>query len=92
MSLGAQDSARASRTTNGDGESDVPAKPYFEITGGNPSAEEVGILAAVFAAAEGNAVSAGEQPGLRDDWGAIEDKLRTPYGYTPSSYVNSRRF
>jgi len=68
-------------------------KPYFTVTRGNPGPVELGVLAAVFATAEGNAVSAGERSaGVRDDWGSYEDRLRTPFGYNPSSFLNARRY
>ena len=91
MSLGAQDSAQASRTDSG--VQSPPATPYFEVVGGNPTDEQVGVLAAVFATAEGNAARAGERrDGIRNDWGSYEDRLRTPFGYNPSSFLNRRQY
>ena len=91
MSLGAQDSAQASESL--DDKAGKPAKPFFEVVGGNPSAVEVGILAAVFATAEGNAAHAGEHDtGIKNDWGSYEDRLRPPFGYNPSSFLNRRQY
>lgn len=65
--------------------------PFFEITRGNPTPLEVGVLSAVFATAQGNAAHAdGHDTGTRNDWGAYEDKLRPPFGYNPSSFLNRR--
>ena len=79
MSRGAEDGAQA--------------KPFFEVTRGNPSPVEVGILSAVFATAEGNtAYAAKHDTGIRDDWGNVGDRLRTPFGYNPGSFLNRRQF
>lgn len=73
--------------------SDAPEKPFFEIVGGNPTPVEVGILSAVFATAQGNAVHSQENPGgIKNDWGAYEDRLRPPFGYNPSSFLNRRQY
>lgn len=91
MSLGAQDSAQASRS-GAEGEP-KPKAPYFEVTGGNPTDEQVGILAAVFATAEGNAARAGERrDGIKNHWGSYADRLRPPFGYNPSSFLNRRQY
>lgn len=91
MSRGAEDSARAVSTSGEEGA--APAKPFFEVTRGNPTPVEVGILSAVFATAEGNAAHAAEHDtGIRDDWGSLDDRLRTPFGYNPSSFLNRRQF
>ena len=67
--------------------------PYFEIVRGNPTPTQVGVLAAVFATAEGNAVHQAEHPtGIKDDWGAYEDRLRPPFGYNPNSFLNRRQY
>ena len=67
-------------------------KPFFEVVGGNPSATEVGILAAVFATAQGNAAHGGHDTGIKNDWGAFEDRLRPPFGYNPNSFLNRRQY
>jgi len=91
VSRGAEDSAQAVPTT--EEKAAPPAKPYFAITRGNPTPVEVGILSAVFATAEGNAAYAAEHDtGIRDDWGDVNDKLRTPFGYSPGSFLNRRQF
>lgn len=65
--------------------------PFFEITRGNPTPLEVGVLSAVFATAQGNAAHADEHDtGIRNNWGAFEDRLRPPFGYNPSSFLNRR--
>lgn len=69
-----------------------PSAPFFEITRGNPTATEVGILAAVFATAQGNASHASQDTGIKDDWGSYEDRLRPPFGYNPSSFLNRRQY
>ena len=68
-------------------------KPLFEVVGGNPTPVEVGILSAVIATAQGNAAHASEDPyGIKDDWGSYEDRLRSPFGYNPSSFLNRRSY
>ena len=72
---------------------DKAAAPFFQVVRGNPTAVEVGILAAVLATAQGNAVHQGEFPtGIKDDWGSYEDRLRPPFGYNPTSFLNRRQF
>ncbi|MGN0099713.1 MAG: acyl-CoA carboxylase subunit epsilon [Dietzia sp.] len=71
---------------------DKPEKPFFEIVGGNPSATEVGVLAAVFATAQGNAANGEHDTGIKNDWGAYEDRLRPPFGYNPNSFLNRRQY
>ncbi|WP_314037737.1 acyl-CoA carboxylase subunit epsilon [Dietzia sp. CH92] len=71
---------------------DKPEKPFFEIVGGNPSATEVGVLAAVFATAQGNAANGGHDTEIKNDWGAYEDRLRPPFGYNPNSFLNRRQY
>lgn len=91
--MSARDEDTANGAANGTGAETSSEKPYFTVTRGNPGPVELGVLAAVFATAEGNAVSAGEQSaGVRDDWGSYEDRLRTPFGYNPSSFLNARRY
>jgi hypothetical protein len=69
------------------------AAPFFQVVRGNPTAVEVGILAAVLATAQGNAVHQGEFPtGIKDDWGSYEDRLRPPFGYNPTSFLNRRQY
>ena len=68
-------------------------KPLFSVVSGNPTPTEVGILSAVFATAQGNAVHANEHDtGIKDDWGSYEDRLRPPFGYNPSSFLNRRHY
>ena len=75
------------------GAAETPEKPFFEIVGGHPSPVEVGILSAVFATAQGNAARFQENPdGIKDDWGSYEDRLRPPFGYNPSSFLNRRQY
>ena len=70
-----------------------PDKPFLQVVRGNPTATEVGVLSAVFATAQGNAVSAGDAPdGVKDDWGSYGDRLRPPFGYNPSSFLNRRQY
>jgi len=70
-----------------------PEKPFFEVVGGNPTPTEVGILSAVFATAQGNAAHASEHDtGIKDDWGSYDDRLRRPFGYSPSSFLNRRQY
>ena len=79
--------------TGAAGAADTPEKPFFEIVGGNPSPVEVGILSAVFATARGNAMRFQENPdGIKDDGGSYEDRLRPPFGYNPSSFLNRRQY
>ena len=67
--------------------------PFFQVISGNPTPTEVGVLAAVFATAEGNAAHQAEHPtGIKNDWGAYEDKLRPPFGYNPNSFLNRRQY
>ena len=67
--------------------------PFFEVVRGNPTPTEVGILAAVFATAEGNAAHQAEHPtGIKNDWGAYEERLRPPFGYNPNSFLNRRQY
>ena len=90
MSLGAQDSAKSSESV------EAPAKqekPLFEIVSGNPSPVEVGILSAVIATAQGNAAHATADPyAIKDDWGSYADRLRSPFGYNPSSFLNRQQY
>ena len=68
-------------------------KPFFSVTRGNPTPTEVGVLAAVLATAQGNAIAAGEdRSGVKDDWGSYADRLRSPFGYNPSSFLNARQY
>lgn len=81
------------QSTADTGDATKQEKPFFQVVGGNPSAVEVGILAAVFATAEGNAAHAGESHnGIKNDWGSYEDRLRPPFGYNPSSFLNRRQY
>ena len=67
--------------------------PFFEVVRGNPTPTEVGILAAVFATAEGNAAHQAEHPtGIKNDWGAYKERLRPPFGYNPNSFLNRRQY
>lgn len=68
------------------------ASPYFEIVGGNPTAEQVGILSAVFALAEGNAAVAARNPspGTRNDWGLAAEKTRGVFWNSTSSFLDSK--
>ncbi|AVZ41060.1 acyl-CoA carboxylase subunit epsilon [Dietzia sp. DQ12-76] len=71
----------------------APAEPFFRVVRGNPTAVEVGILSAVLATAQGNAVHEGEFPtGIKDDWGSYEERLRPPFGYNPTSFLNRRQY
>lgn len=65
---------------------------YFEIVGGNPTAEQVGILTAVFALAEGNAEVAARNPspGTRNDWGRAAEKTRGVFWNSTSSFLDSK--
>ncbi|MBB1031615.1 acyl-CoA carboxylase subunit epsilon [Dietzia sp. SLG310A2-38A2] len=77
----------------GKGAEKKAAAPFFEVVRGNPTAVEVGILSAVLATAQGNAVHEGEFPtGIKDDWGSYEDRLRPPFGYNPTSFLNRRQY
>ncbi|MDX2356697.1 acyl-CoA carboxylase subunit epsilon [Dietzia sp. PP-33] len=70
-----------------------PAAPFFEVVRGNPTAVEVGVLSAVLATAQGNAVHEGESPtDIKDDWGSYEERLRPPFGYNPTSFLNRRQY
>lgn len=66
--------------------------PYFEIVGGNPTAEQVGILSAVFALAEGNAAIAARNPspGIRNDWGRPAEKARGVFWNSTSSFLDPK--
>lgn len=68
------------------------ASPYFEIVGGNPTAEQVGILTAVFALSEGNAQIAARNPspGIRNDWGLAAEKTRGVFWNSTSSFLDSK--
>jgi len=69
------------------------SSPFFEVVRGNPTAVEVGVLSAILATAQGNAVSAGDSPtGVKNDWGSYSDRLRPPSGYNPSSFLNRRQY
>lgn len=75
------------------GEEKKADAPFFEVVRGNPTAVEVGILSAVLATAQGNAVHEGEFPtGIKDDWGSYDDRLRPPFGYNPTSFLNRRQY
>lgn len=68
-------------------------KPFFQIVRGNPTPVEVGILSAVFATAQGNAAHSQDTPGgIKDDWGRYDDRLRQPFGYNPSSFLNRTQY
>ena len=70
-----------------------PEEPLFVVTRGDPDAVQLGVLAAVFATARGNAENAGpDRSGIRDDWGSYDDRLRSPFGYSPGSFLNSRQY
>ena len=70
-----------------------PTVPFFRVEGGNPTPTEVGILSAVFATAQGNAAHGDDRrTGIKNDWGSYEDRLRQPFGYNPSSFLNRRQY
>lgn len=71
----------------------APESPFFEITRGEPTHTEVAVLSAVFATAQGNAMHADhDSGGIKNDWGALADRLRPPFGYNPSSFLNRRQY
>ncbi|WP_010542033.1 acyl-CoA carboxylase subunit epsilon [Dietzia alimentaria] len=83
----------AEQNSESTGGTEKPTAPFFRIEGGNPTPTEVGILSAVFATAQGNAAHQGERrTGIKNDWGSYEDRLRPPFGYNPSSFLNRRQY
>ena len=67
--------------------------PFFRVVRGNPTPVEVGVLSAVFATAQGNAAHGdGGATAIKDDWGSYEERLRAPFGYNPSSFLNRRQY
>lgn len=67
-------------------------KPLFTVLKGNPTAEEVGVLAAVFAAASANAQLAALNPdeGIRNDWGAPAERTRGVFWTSTSAFLNPK--
>ena len=75
------------------GEAAGASAPFFQVVSGNPTPVEVGVLSAVFATAQGNAAHVdGDATAIKDDWGSYEDRLRSPFGYNPSSFLNRRQY
>lgn len=72
---------------------DAPDAPFFEITRGGPTPTEVAVLSAVFATAQASSMHTDPRAGgVKDDWGSYEDRLRPPFGYNPSSFLNRRQY
>ena len=87
MTAGQQDTGAADRA------GEKAEKPFFEIVAGNPSPVEVGILSAIFATAQCNAVNDRDNHrGIKNDWGRYSDRLRQPFGYNPSSFLNRNQY
>ena len=83
----------AEQNTESTGGTEKSAEPFFRIESGNPTATEVGILSAVLATAQGNAAHQDEgRSGIKNDWGSYADRLRPPFGYNPSSFLNRRQY
>lgn len=80
-------------STENDTETAAPQKPFFEIVGGNPTPEQVGILTALFATAEGNAVVAARNPVSalpRDAWGKPSSKVRGVFWKSTNSFLDEK--
>lgn len=93
MTAAEQQQAAENTAVENEATEEKAAAPFFQVVRGNPTAVEVGILAAVLATAQGNAVHEGEFPtGIKDDWGSYEDRLRPPFGYNPTSFLNRRQY
>ncbi|MCT1515274.1 MAG: acyl-CoA carboxylase subunit epsilon [Dietzia sp.] len=93
MTAAEQQQAAENTAVENEATEEKAAAPFFQVVRGNPTAVEVGILAAVLATAQGNAVHQGEFPtGIKDDWGSYEDRLRPPFGYNPTSFLNRRQY
>lgn len=84
---GAQDNPKRHSTAE-----TANTSPYFEVVRGNPTAEQIGILSAVFAVAEGNnAVAArNPSPGVRNDWGRPAEKARGVFWNSTSSFLDTK--
>ena len=67
-------------------------KPLFSVVKGNPTSEEVGVLAAVFASASANAQVAALNPdeGIRDDWGSPAERTRGVFWTSTSAFLNPK--
>ncbi|MYR06156.1 acyl-CoA carboxylase subunit epsilon [Gordonia sp. SID5947] len=65
------------------------AQPLLRVVRGNPSDEDVAVLASLIAAAAGSSPSGPVDAGPRDDWGRPEDRLRPIWG-APTSFTNLR--
>ncbi|MBB1044592.1 acyl-CoA carboxylase subunit epsilon, partial [Dietzia sp. DQ11-44] len=73
MTAAEQQQAAENTAVENEATEEKAAAPFFQVVRGNPTAVEVGILAAVLATAQGNAVHQGEFPtGIKDDWGSYE--------------------
>lgn len=88
-----ENTSTSTGTGSGSGTENAAApRPYFEVVRGNPTPEQVGILTAVFATAEGNAAVAARNPdsGARNDWGRSAEKTRGVFWNSTSSYLNEK--
>lgn len=66
----------------------APERPFLTVIKGNPTDEELGVLAAVFAAAASGA-SDEDETGTVNNWGRPADLHRPGHlAYSPSAFQN----
>lgn len=68
------------------------SKTLFEVVKGNPTPEQVGVLAAVFASASANAQVAAMNPdeGVRNDWGRPAERTRGVFWTSTSAFLDPK--
>ncbi|WP_333618983.1 acyl-CoA carboxylase subunit epsilon [Dietzia sp.] len=74
-------------------EASATQRSFFEIVRGNPTPEQVGILTALFATAEGNAAIAARNPVStepRDSWGSAPSRVRGVFWKSTNSFLDEK--
>ncbi|PRQ10394.1 acyl-CoA carboxylase subunit epsilon [Corynebacterium sp. 13CS0277] len=69
-------------------EADKPKAPFLTVLKGNPDDVQVATLTAVFAQLANNAAGAAAPERDRNMWGNLEERLRRPVTYNPTSFRN----
>lgn len=65
-----------------------PQAPFLTVVKGNPDDVQLATLTAVFAQLATNAANAEAPERDRNLWGNLEDRLRRPVTYNPTSFRN----